>query len=93
MLHPAAAAKEQDRQETDHQTDGYQAVRIKMNEIVPQPDFHTDGEEFPGHGGHAVFGKADAAQGRKGRDDKVGSIGNGPKEEDQFTIDFPVELR
>ena len=43
MLQPPAAAKEQNRQQTDHQTDGYQAVRVKMNEIVAQPDFHTDG--------------------------------------------------
>ena len=93
MLQPPAAAKEQDRQQTDHQTDGYQAVGVKMNEIVAQPDFHTDGKDFPGHGRCPVFGKTDAAQGCKGRDDKVGRIGNGPKEEDQLTVDFPVELR
>ena len=91
FLLPAAAAKETRCQQTDHDTGYDEAVRIEVDEVVTQPDFHTDGQELAGHRRRRMFAEADTAQGTEGGDDKIRRIGNGPEEKDEPEIDAAVQ--
>lgn len=68
-------------------------MRIEVDEVVAQPDFHADGQELSGHRRCRMFAEADTAQGTEGCDDEIRRIWDGPEEKDELKINFAVQLR